>query len=196
MKQFDSNLHPIRLVPEWLEAVGSGWSAHFSRYTYEPQSLTDRRVLMSAPLSSITPNWLAEQLRLLGSQEELAIHSKLTKGDRVIHIPMVDFAVPTGSAGDVAPSIERHLGVSLQLFHSGRSFHGYGRQPVPNDEWVRLMGLMLLENLPGRAPVVDARWIGHRLVAGYSSLRWSRNTDRYLAWPALTPGLNRINTPA
>ncbi len=114
------------------------------------------------------------------------MHSTLTQGRRIKHVPMIDFAVKPGMAAEVITWTDHHLGIDLQLFDSGRSFHGYGIRPISETQWVRLMGLLLLGNAPNREPVVDARWIGHRLLAGYSSLRWSNNSTHYTRWPTLT----------
>ena len=32
--------------------------------------------------------------------------------------------------------------------------------------------------------IVDSRWIGHRLIGGYSSLRWTNNTGMYRSEPS------------
>jgi hypothetical protein len=175
--------HPMGLVTQWVQAVGHGWNAHFSRYRYVPQALDDTRIHLSTPLEEVTLPWLIGQLSCLDPDQELAMHSTLTRGRRVMHIPMVDFASKAITAAEVLNWANQHLGIELQLFDSGRAYHGYGLRPVSALQWVRLMGLLLLANLPDKAPVVDTRWIGHRLLAGYSSLRWSKNTLQYIRLP-------------
>lgn len=187
MKTMNLDLHPIGLVPLWHSAVGNGWDAHFSRYKYVPQSIDDYRTPIQVALAEVTPSWLRDQLNQLGPGEELAMHSTLTQGRRIRHIPMVDFALKSGGVTEVAIWAHHHLGIDLQFFDSGRSFHAYGTQPISKTQWVRLMGLLLLGNAPDRDPVVDSRWIGHRLLAGYSSLRWSKNTAHYIRSPTFTP---------
>ncbi|WP_456059104.1 primase 1D-like protein [Burkholderia paludis] len=185
MKSVNLDRHPVSLVPLWCAAVGEGWDAHFSRYTYVPQSIDDHRTPIQVPLAQVTPAWLGDQLSQLAPGEELAMHSTLTRGRRIKHIPMVDFAVKSGPVTEVAKWATSHLGIDLQFFDSGRSFHAYGTLPISKTQWVRLMGLLLLGNAPNRKPVVDSRWIGHRLLAGYSTLRWSKNTAHYTRWPTL-----------
>jgi hypothetical protein len=189
MTRIDLDRLPVSLVPQWFSAVGGGWYAHFSLYTYVPQSLDDRRWPIRVHLEEVTPVWLGEQLASLGQNEELAMHSTLTQGRRVMHIPMVDFVVKSTAVGEVARWADQQLKVRLVFFDSGRSLHAYGAGPVSQTHWVRLMGLLLLGNLPDQEPVVDSRWIGHRLLAGYSSLRWSKNTPQYKGWPTRSQSL-------
>ena len=176
--------HPVSLVENWILAVGRGWEAHFSRYTYVARSVEDSRTHLRVPLEEVTPKWLIAQLNCLGPNEELALHSTLTQGRRVQHIPMVDFASKSNAADSVLSWAKEHLNTELRLFDSGRAYHAYGLRPVSPRRWVRLMGLLLLANSPDQAPVIDSRWIGHRLLAGYSALRWSRNTSQYVKLPA------------
>ncbi len=185
MKPPQINSHPIVLVPRWLASIGHGWSAHFSRYVYKPQSLNDQRVLMQLPLERVTERWLEQELSDLEPNQELAMHSLLVKGRRIRHIPMVDFAAKTDAIDEVVRWADHDLRIHLQLFSSGRSFHTYGLEPVPQSAWLRLMGMLLLANLPNQPPVIDTRWVGHRLLGGYASLRWSKNTTDYAAWPTL-----------
>ena len=183
MKMLDSDSHPISLVPEWLEAVGEGWYASFSRYRYSPQTVEDERERFKVPLRDVTKSWLERQLEGLPSDYELAMDSVLTSGRRERHIPMVDFAAKVAQQNDVILWVSQHLGLTVRLFDSGRSFHAYGTEPVSRRQWVRLMGLLLLANMPDDPPLVDSRWVGHRLLAGYASLRWSQNSPRYLSTP-------------
>lgn len=177
--------HPVSMVPQWLDALGGGeWIASFSRYRYVPQTVEDRRERFRVPLRHVTPNWLEAQLATLPSGSELALDSVLRSGRREMHIPMVDFAADALRQVEVVAWAADHLQLSLQLFASGRSYHAYGTQPISRSKWIRLMGLLLLANLPDQPPLVDARWIGHRLLAGYASLRWSRNSPHYLSVPS------------
>ena len=63
--------------------------------------------------------------------------------------------------------------------NSGRSFHAYSLRLISPKEWREFMGRLLLLNLPGRSSFIDSRWVGHRLVAGYASLRWTANSEQY-----------------
>ncbi|MBP8273206.1 MAG: hypothetical protein KAY59_02190 [Acidobacteria bacterium] len=50
---------------------------------------------------------------------------------------------------------------------------------------VRVAAWSLLQNAPDPNELVDSRWIAHRLVAGYSALRWTGNQEHYLAEPRI-----------
>lgn len=88
----------------------------------------------------------------------------------ISHIPMMDFrGVPS----------QRHLGrikKGLQsigqtkgaIFESGRSYHFYGYDLLAHEEWLDFMGKCLL-----LAPLIDSRYIAHRLIEGEAALRLS-----------------------
>ncbi|NEX60635.1 hypothetical protein G3574_06065 [Noviherbaspirillum sp. 17J57-3] len=96
---------------------------------------------------------------------------------------MIDFSPKALDTSEVMAWAKAELGVEIKLFSSGRSLHGYGINPLTPEEWIRFMGLLLLANHPSKPTVVDTRWVGHRLLAGYAALRWSRNTSHYLQLP-------------
>lgn len=183
MKYFDPSMHPIGLIQQWLRSVDGDWLATLSRYQYLPQEIEDRREIVTVKLGHLTPNWLDDQLASLQEGYELAFHSVLRLGKRELHIPMVDFSATSIEPQPVVDWANRYLGITLQLFDSGRSFHGYGNELIPRSKWIKLMGLLLLSNIPNKPPFVDARWVGHRLLAGYSALRWSHHSSSYLRMP-------------
>ena len=117
--------------------------------------------------------------------QELAFQSNvLLIGGVQKHLPMVDMS--TSSAAQLSklkPFLGDEIFEQFKWFKSGRSFHGYGKILVTESEWITLMGMFLLANLKGLAPTVDPRWVGHRLIAGYSALRWSKNTTSYIHLP-------------
>ena len=73
-----------------------------------------------------------------------------------------------------------YLSVWLPGPAAGLSFLG-----VELGEWIKFMGSLLLLNIPGKIKIVDSRWVGHRLLGGYASLRWSNNTRQYKRFPVL-----------
>jgi len=103
---------------------------------------------------------------------------------RRLHLVMVDMST---SARAHLEKLRGFLGDNffqrIAWYASGRSFHGYGESLLEQDEWVQFMGLLLLANQPRLEATVDPRWIGHRLLAGYASLRWTCNTSHYLTLP-------------
>lgn len=178
--------HPVVLIEEFARSLARTSRFELSYYKYRPQSLLDerRRVRIRAPeLNALKIKELLEGLR---PDEELAFHSSILVGPRKkVHLPLIDFFghLNSGSLELIEKTIGSRLFESLAIYDSGRSFHGYILHPVSEREWVRFMGTILLMNLPDQHPVADSRWVGHRLRAGYASLRWSRNTEQYLMPP-------------
>ena len=162
-------------------------SISFSHYAYLPQTVDDTRFPLQVPAKDFLDLGFVEQLfRSTPNGHELAVHSDmlLADGSRS-HLLMVDMAT---SAKAHLEKLRTFLGDDLfqriVWFDSGRSFHGYGQDLLSERRWVEFMGLLLLANQPRLEPTVDPRWIGHRLMAGYAALRWTRNTPQYLVLPS------------
>lgn len=186
MKDINFNDHPIALLPRWVSALsGDDWRASFSRYRYIPQTVEDKRTRFSIPLSAVSIQWLENELSTLGENDELAMDSVLKQGSKILHIPMIDFAIPLTHKFKALEWASNYTEFNFQFFETGRSLHAYGTHLITPRRWIQLMGHLLLANLPNQPPIVDTRWIGHRLTAGYSSLRWSKNSHRYLSFPTL-----------
>lgn len=181
----DHPFHFLRKIFSRQRAVFS-----FSRYAYYPDSLFDDREYLVVSSDDLTPSWLTYELQHLRPDQELALHSNVVIGARTWHIPMVDF-----STTEVGPRQMARIGAFLpprifaefEFFFSGRSFHGYSLHLMTPKEWIELLGRLLLINEPNEPPIVDSRWIGHRLIAGYCSLRFSNNSDRHSAMPKRVP---------
>jgi hypothetical protein len=193
MNTIDFETHPICMVPHWLNSLGSEWLVSLSVYKYIPQQIGEQRELITIKLDELTPSWLESQLLSLPEERELALHSVFKNGNNEIHIPMVDFATNNIQQDEIFHWASERLGITLKLFDSGRALHGYGIEPISQDKWVRFMGLLLLANIPHQQPLTDTRWIGHRLLAGYSALRWSKNSSFSLKMPTLiTTDINSL----
>lgn len=181
--------HPLLVVERLRAEYGDGASCTFSVYEYQPQSILDKRRMFDVPISEVTRPWLEATLAALPTGTELALHSSTVVDEETLHIPMVDFA--TRSRAQL-PKLNDYLGRkvadNMLWFDSGRSFHGYGVTLVTANEWRQLMGRLLLANQPNLLPLIDPRWVGHRLIAGYSALRWSCNTSQYIQAPQLAVG--------
>jgi hypothetical protein len=188
--------HPIQIV-ESLQAAGlSGGALTFSRYIYRPQSPFDERETFKVQMREIDVEWLEQEVANLSAGWELALNSTVeTDRGRTLHIPMIDFSKSTIDSDDLL-LMRRTLGASiaggLVFFDSGRSFHAYGTKPLEPAEWRKFMGTLLLLNLPGADPLVDSRWVGHRLISGYSALRWSSNTSQYRQIPRRVSTLTAV----
>lgn len=184
MSALSLSKHPIMLAAGWASTLGPGWIAEFSKYRYIPQSFEDQRERIKVPLDEVTSSWLRSQFLSLESGQDLAMHSRLTLDRRVRHIPMIDCATSSRqSVRELQSLLSGVIKADVRLFWSGRSFHCYGIKPVTVTGWARLMGIALLANLPDVEPIVDTRWVGHRLLGGYSALRWSANSPHYLQFP-------------
>ncbi|MFP2899081.1 hypothetical protein [Corallococcus sp. 4LFB] len=178
--------HPAVLIEEFARVLDGGAFFNLSYYRYRPQSLLDERRLIQVRARELTVSRVEELLAGLLEGEELAFHSLVTTGKRGgFHLPMIDFSGRLGrdSLGVLRDVLGTRYFDALRLYDSGRSFHGYIMKPLPFRQWVSFMGMLLLVNLPERSQVTDSRWVGHRLCAGYASLRWSKNTQHYHAAP-------------
>lgn len=94
---------------------------------------------------------------------DVAIHSRTKNG----HIPMIDFK--TNQQQDVFDLMDT-LCLGGYVFNSGNSFHYYGDYLMPDAEWLKFMGDLLLYKIEN---IVDIRWIGHCLKRNSSALRIS-----------------------
>lgn len=158
-----------------------------SYYTYVPQTVGETRSTWLLSVREFLDNERVESIMSNTPEgQELAVHSdfRLASEERV-HLVMVDMA--TGAKAHLE-KLRSFLGDNpfqkIAWFSSGRSFHGYGEDLLIERDWIKFMGLLLLANRPRLEPTVDPRWIGHRLLAGYAALRWTRNTSHYLVPPS------------
>lgn len=182
--------HPYFFVRSVLsQLLDEVVAIHLGIYKYEPQVLRDEREVIAVPIRDfLDSDKMALLLDEVSEDREMAFHSDVTtvSGERK-HMPMVDMS--TGAAAHlekIRPLLGSEIYESFTWFRSGRSFHGYGGLLIQEREWVQLMGALLLANQKGLMPTVDPRWVGHRLIAGYSALRWTRNTPYYLGIPQKT----------
>jgi hypothetical protein len=160
-------------------------SVELSYYTYVARSVfDDRQILSMSPTQFLDLDVIDGIFRHCPNGMEVALHSKLvTMSGDILHIPMIDMS--TGSAAQLH-KLEPIIGqryFDFTWYKSGRSYHGYGKELINERAWCAFMGELLLANQIGRPHTVDPRWIGHRLISGYSALRWSRNTQQYLDFP-------------
>lgn len=159
---------------------------YFSYYEYLPQSLTDTRNIFSLSVNDfLNQKFIESTINNTPPGQELAFHSRvdLSSGAQM-HMPMIDMS--TGSAAQLAklrPFLGEDIFQKFTWYKSGRSYHGYGSMLVTRDEWIVQMGKLLLANHSGMPPTVDPRWVGHRLIGGYSALRWTKNTAHYIDIP-------------
>lgn len=178
--------HPYWLVRDVIsKEIESIKTVEMSYYFYTPQSIKDNRLTFAISAADfVSDGFIDHCIALCPSGCETAIHSRVTMSNNTTkHIPMIDMS--TGSAAQLAklmPVLEQSF-ETFSWFKSGRSYHGYGKELIDEIEWVKLMGKLLLANHVGYPHTVDPRWVGHRLIAGYAALRWTKNTNHYVDVP-------------
>jgi hypothetical protein len=159
---------------------------HFSRYIYTPDSVFDEREPLDVLGSELSVDWLEKQFEMLRPDQELAIHSNVVIDGRTVHIPMMDFA--TDHIGPrqlyrLQTFIPPRIFANFAFYHSGRSFHAYSTHLLSPKDWYMFLGRALLINPRDDGHIIDTRWVGHRLIAGYCSLRLSNNSQQYKGMP-------------
>jgi hypothetical protein len=172
-----NSVHPIDFMESLLAEEGRIGEVQFSIYRYHPQSVIDDCTTHRVPVARLraTYDQLADGL---DEQQDIAFDSLVglrTKTGGKRHFALLDFQTTDAErVNRVAESLvlERRP-PRAALVHSGRSFHLYMGELLSHADWVRFMGRILLLNTRDAPPTVDARWVGHRLMAGYSALRWS-----------------------
>jgi len=176
-----------------IDRYGEDLLLSFSQYLYRPRSLFDERLEFNCPIGDVTAEWIERSLLNLPPGWDLALNSLVrTRRGKLLHVPMIDFSCEDFAlvqSIEVRELVGRDLFEEMIFFDSGRSFHAYSAMLIGRKRWVQLMGRLLLLNLPGRPSIVDARWVGHRLIGGYSALRWSANSSHYLHEPRRIDGL-------
>lgn len=181
--------HPQSLIPLYSELaqkiVGSDFCFELSTYIYEPQAISEKRGFFT-----LRPNEFLNEFNLraksLKPREEIAFHSRILSPRESLHIPMIDLGCEDIKI-HLSPLRSAFLdfGISeMSVFHTGRSFHVYGHSLFSSqEEALKFIGRILLLNLPGQDRVIDERWVGHRLMAGYLTLRWTNNNPHYRQLP-------------
>jgi len=124
----------------------------------------------------ITLQNLSRVVKKLAGEKVIAITSdlKLFDTDERFHIPMMDFDCEISCEN--LEKIQTFLKISDKkgvILQSGRSYHYYGIELIPEREWLMFLGRCLLF-----MDYTDSRYIGHRIIDGYGSLRISENKRR------------------
>ncbi|WP_428999587.1 hypothetical protein [Stenotrophomonas maltophilia] len=182
--------HPYWHVRRVLASSGDVDRVTFSFYKYREREISDKRSVRHFSLNEFCDEgFVSTLIRGVPASQEMAFHGTVGCRGRLAVLPMVDMA--TGKIhkiqkiGHVGGFFESHLMQRINWYDSGRSFHGYGDSLISHEHWHKMMGLLLLLNAPGVEPIVDPRWVGHRLLAGYATLRWTCNSDYYVKMPEL-----------
>jgi hypothetical protein len=106
----------------------------------------------------------------------LAFSSKVVLEDGTqAHVPLMDFRCnPSPQNSSIVKKALAAMGErSGILAHSGRSYHFYGLRLLSEDAWRRFLAMGILFS-----PIVDARYIAHRLADGACRLRICAGSDK------------------
>lgn len=180
--------HPFFFLKDFFDSE-SIYS--LSKYVYLPDSLADDRIIFQVSGHDFNFDYINQMIYSLNFDQELAFHSIVkTKYGKTLHIPMIDFATDNLDIGiyyRLKNFIDYKILSNMVFFSSGNSFHAYSSKLLTHKEWLTFMGSLLLINPPNSVvKIIDDRWIGHRIMSGYSSLRWSNNSGTYKAIPRRT----------
>ena len=191
------HLHPRFIVDEIIARHGTELTFTYSRYEVASpgqQAAARRSAVLRVCACEVTDQWLIDRLAELGPTEELAWHSWVNYKGGGFHIPMIDLMglPPCSLLRDLDIRLAAEMGFNSHFvfWKTGRSFHGYLPELIPENAWQRYLGQLLLLNEDDRTPLVDARWVGHALVRGFAALRWSHNTSRYVAMPQVASAIS------
>lgn len=179
--------HPFEIIKELASRLADDFFFELSIYEYQPQSILDARQTIKIKAIDFNQALIENKINKLAPNKELAFHSILRHNKKKYHIPMIDFKAPESFIRNSMSSLQNVLPKKifneLVFYNSGRSCHAYSLNIINHAEWIDFMGRLLLVSHPHEQQIIDTRWIGHRLMSGFSSLRWSANTDKYLALP-------------
>lgn len=170
----------------------------FKQYTYIKSQFVDDFSEFKAKASEVDIEWLQMKINQLSNTEEIAINSEILCGKRKIYLPLVDLSpkdINNKKFHEVISKLLDYWGMDFFVFDSGRSFHLYGTKPFKTkSSWLKFTASLLLLNEPGKQTLIDTRWVGHRMMAGFSSLRLSNNTAQYKRYPILMGMLSEISS--
>ncbi|WP_435406297.1 primase 1D-like protein [Pseudomonas siliginis] len=179
--------HPFYLLKDLASNLSYDAEFELSIYEYEPQSILDHREVIRITANQLSKDIIERIISGLPNNNELAIHSSVRINKKLFHIPMIDFVTSEHEILEkiniIRQILPRDIFNEMSFFNSGRSCHAYSLKLIKHADWVSFMGRLLLISKPNETQIIDTRWIGHRLLAGYSSLRWSNNSSHYLAIP-------------
>lgn len=183
-----SNEHPAAVIDQFVQSLPFGTSVELSTYSYVPKTIGDERSVFRVSAPRILSEF-RRKCRSLDPGREIAFHSRVRLGFRgkIRHIPMIDFKASRIEACEIGglAALRKEFGIDQAFFYSsGRSYHMYGLMLLTQQEWLRFMYRLLLLN-DDEAECVDGRWVAHRLLAGYSALRWTLNSAQYQSIPTL-----------
>lgn len=178
--------HPHKVALKIIEKYGDDLDFEFGKYIYTENTIKDNREFINIKSGEMSADNINHLINSLKPGHELALHSRiLTQNGSILHIPMIDFC------GRLYPNaweymrhrIQTEIAQEMIFFDSGSSYHGYSTRLISPKEWYKFMGNILLLNTSVGPQIIDSRWVGHRLLGGFGSLRWSCNACQYKKVP-------------
>ena len=124
---------------------------------------------INMPHQEVSAHRIAETTRNLESGFVLALSSKvILKNGEFAHIPLLDFrCLPSARNREIVKTALKAMGQEGGLIvESGRSYHFYGVRLLSPEAWIQFLAMGILFS-----PIVDARYIAHRLADGACRLR-------------------------
>lgn len=133
-----------------------------------------------AGLKRIDPEKIEVASYVEGSKSEIVIHealkivSRVRTSNSICHIPLLDLDIAVEEGGpESIEEVAQGLGISSgAVLDSGRSYHFWGLQLLPDKLWREFMYKTLLLDR------IDRRWVGHRLIDGQANLRISEKRGK------------------
>ncbi len=167
------------MISHLRRRYGPSLRLNFYQYARRSRSRESIGKNIVMKIDTVDEYWFKAFVSQLPRNYELALLSNVTCGSDALHIPMIDFLGkhPLSARRGLERNgfVAQRIMKTLFLFDSGKSWHGYSTTLLSEKEWRYFTAGLLLANLPGARPFVDWRWVGHRLMEGFASLRWSSN---------------------
>jgi hypothetical protein len=160
-------------LPYWESVVAASWATtrldRIAREALRHDSLTEVNKRFELSISASLEGKIIERANSLPNNKVLALCSNCRFLDRSVgHIPMMDFRCP--------PSVKNLDRVTIALkqigqkrgaiLETGKSYHFYGFDVLDEKQWTQFLAKCLL-----LSPLVDTRYIAHRLQIGTCVLR-------------------------
>lgn len=157
---------------------------YFSKYEDLPGDY-GRRIVIEVSKKDLTFDTIEKNIKDLKKNEELSILSLIKINGVPYHFAMIDFLAKKRSNSTIQALNKtcEFWDMMFNVYNSGRSIHAYGTKLLTQSQWVGFMGYLILLNEKSGEKVVDSRWVGHRLMSGYSSLRITNNSGKYKTAP-------------
>ncbi|SDL21032.1 primase 1D-like protein [Kriegella aquimaris] len=187
--------HPIRLIIDLIKnnIIPENSFLNFSRHIYSYKTQYEKRELFQIKASELSQEWFLNEINKLEPEWELTFHSDVSLiNDETKFLPLIDFNIENMDEEIIDIITDRFLKQkklsdfqdilhNLEVFESGSSYHGYAKRIVTKDQWFKFtIAILLLNytkyNLTNNI-IVDTRWVAHRLLSGYTCLRWSNNSN-------------------